>query len=195
MEIEENHHDDSFDSTNHHETLERFNATMDQRNNTTTTSRIIQSDSIVQMEMSNGDDTMAMDEPPTFPKLSVAQSSSATNGGGGKSSKIEYRRIRCPAHRYTPLREHWEQILTPLVEYLKLQVRTRTNGKNTRARHCPHKTEEKKDETGIHKASSVVLGTSNPLGSHCRSGMKISRRFYIVRSLIFYIYSWVVDGF
>ena len=50
---------------------------------------------------------------PVFPKLSAAQAS---------GNKIEYRRVRCPAHRYTPLREHWEQILTPLVEYLKLQV-------------------------------------------------------------------------
>jgi hypothetical protein len=51
---------------------------------------------------------------PVFPKLSAAQAS---------GNKIEYRRVRCPPHRYTPLREHWEQILTPLVEYLKLQVR------------------------------------------------------------------------
>ena len=50
---------------------------------------------------------------PVFPKLSAAQAS---------GNKIEYRRVRCPPHRYTPLREHWEQILTPLVEYLKLQV-------------------------------------------------------------------------
>merc|ERR1740130_2374665 len=53
-------------------------------------------------------------EQPVFPKLSAAQAS---------GNKIEYRRVRCPAHRYTPLREHWEQILTPLVEYLKLQGR------------------------------------------------------------------------
>ena len=53
---------------------------------------------------------------PVFPKLSAAQAS---------GNKIEYRRVRCPPHRYTPLREHWEQILTPLVEYLKLQVRSR----------------------------------------------------------------------
>lgn len=52
---------------------------------------------------------------PVFPKLSAAQAS---------GNKIEYRRVRCPPHRYTPLREHWEQILTPLVEYLKLQVRS-----------------------------------------------------------------------
>jgi hypothetical protein len=51
---------------------------------------------------------------PHFPKLSALQA----NG-----NRSEYRRVRCPAHRYTPLREHWEQILTPLVEYLKLQVR------------------------------------------------------------------------
>ena len=31
--------------------------------------------------------------------------------------------MRCPQHRLTPLREHWENIITPLVEYLKLQVR------------------------------------------------------------------------
>lgn len=50
---------------------------------------------------------------PVFPKLSAAQAA---------GNKVEYRRVRCPNHRYTPLREHWEQILTPLVEYLKLQV-------------------------------------------------------------------------
>lgn len=32
-------------------------------------------------------------------------------------------RIRVPPNRMTPLRENWEQILTPLVEHLKLQVR------------------------------------------------------------------------
>jgi len=51
---------------------------------------------------------------PHFPKLSAVQAS---------GNRSEYRRVRCPPHRYTPLREYWEQILTPLVEYLKLQVR------------------------------------------------------------------------
>lgn len=55
------------------------------------------------------------DEQPHFAPLTAQQ---ASNKGGS-----EYRRVRCPPHRYTPLREHWEQILTPLVEYLKLQVR------------------------------------------------------------------------
>jgi hypothetical protein len=65
-------------------------------------------------------ETMAMDEDdqqqPVFPKLSAAQAS---------GNKVEYRRVRCPPHRYTPLRDHWEQILTPLVEFLKLQVRVK----------------------------------------------------------------------
>lgn len=70
-------------------------------------SRIRQSASIQkEIAMEDGDQ-------PVFPKLSAAQAS---------GNKIEYRRVRCPPHRYTPLREHWEQILTPLVEYLKLQV-------------------------------------------------------------------------
>ena len=54
-----------------------------------------------------------MEDQPVFPKLSAMQA------GGGR---VEYRRIRCPPHRYTPLRENWEQILMPLVEYLKLQA-------------------------------------------------------------------------
>lgn len=73
-------------------------------------SRILQSDSI-QKEDDIGHDQQPAQ--PRFPELSAVQ---ATGG------KIEYRRVRCPPHRYTPLREHWEQILTPLVEYLKLQV-------------------------------------------------------------------------
>jgi hypothetical protein len=68
------------------------------------------------MEDADGGDDQQ--DQPVFPRLSAVQS--------GKGRIIEYRRVRCPPHRYTPLREHWEQILTPLVEYLKLQVRSLT---------------------------------------------------------------------
>lgn len=73
-------------------------------------SRILQSASLQKEQETTADD---VDEQPHFPKISAM----AANG-----SRVEYRRVRCPPHRYTPLREHWEQILTPLVEYLKLQV-------------------------------------------------------------------------
>lgn len=73
-------------------------------------SRILQSSSLVkQQEHDEHEDV----QQPSFPKLSAMEA----HGG-----KVEYRRVRCPPHRYTPLRESWEQILTPLVQYLKLQV-------------------------------------------------------------------------
>jgi hypothetical protein len=137
MDIEETDGElDINESEDHQETIGRFHATMDQRNRSNITSRIIQSDSIMQMEMNdnnnnNDDDTNEHHpEQPQFPKLTLQQQQqqqqqqSSTTGSAAKY-KIEYRRIRCPSHRYTPLREHWEQILTPLVEYLKLQVRWR----------------------------------------------------------------------
>lgn len=81
-------------------------------------SRIRQTASLAKEDAAMTDDDNSDDQTkrqqPVFPRLSAAQAS-------GK--KVEYRRIRCPPHRYTPLREYWAQILTPLVEYLKLQVR------------------------------------------------------------------------
>lgn len=76
-------------------------------------SRIRQSASLQKEASAMMEDDDGGDQQPVFPKLSATQAS-------GK--KIEYRRVRCPPHRYSPLRDHWEQILTPLVEYLKLQV-------------------------------------------------------------------------
>lgn len=75
---------------------------------------VVQSRIRQSVSLQKSDDAMEEDhDQPVFPRISAAQAS---------GNKVEYRRVRCPAHRYTPLREHWEQILTPLVEYLKLQV-------------------------------------------------------------------------
>lgn len=40
-----------------------------------------------------------------------------------QGGKTEMRRIRVPSHRYTPLRNNWQQIVRPLVEHMQLQVR------------------------------------------------------------------------
>lgn len=77
-------------------------------------SRIRQSASLQKAEQMIEDPQSGASEQPHFPKLSAVEAS---------GNKVEYRRVRCPPHRYTPLREYWEQILTPLVEYLNLQVR------------------------------------------------------------------------
>lgn len=76
-------------------------------------SRIRQSASILKQDQMVSEEAMSDAMQPVFPQLSAVQAS---------GSLVEYRRVRCPPHRYTPLREYWEQILTPLVEYLKLQV-------------------------------------------------------------------------
>ena len=82
-------------------------------------SRILQSSSLAAAaakENNSSDDDMETGdgvEQPVFSKLSAM----ADRGG-----RVEYRRVRCPNHRYTPLREDWEQILMPLVQFLKLQV-------------------------------------------------------------------------
>lgn len=124
---------------------------------TTLTSRIIQSKSI-QKEDANNEDDIEMDnnnnntvEQPTFQKLS-AQHSRPTN------SKSEYRRIRCPAHRYTPLRENWEQLLTPLVEYLKLQVRFNTRTRSVEIKTSRHTIDTSSLQKGADFIGAFMLG-------------------------------------
>jgi len=50
---------------------------------------------------------------------------------GGKSEK---RKISVPPHRYTPLKENWMKIFTPIVEQLKLQIRFNLNARKVEIR-------------------------------------------------------------
>lgn len=88
-------------------------------------------------------------EQPTFPKLSAM----AAKGG-----RVEYRRVRCPPHRYTPLREDWEQILMPLVQYLKLQVRFNTKTRSVEIKTSPHTVETGSLQKGADFVSAYMLG-------------------------------------
>ena len=51
---------------------------------------------------------------PDFPALTAQEM-----GTGSQ----EYRRIRVPPHRLTPLRTEWTVIMQPVVEHLMLQIR------------------------------------------------------------------------
>ncbi|XP_069787870.1 RNA-binding protein PNO1 [Narcine bancroftii] len=50
--------------------------------------------------------------------------------------KGEIRRIPVPAHRYTPLKESWLKIFTPIVEHLQLQVRFNLKTRNVEIKTC-----------------------------------------------------------
>lgn len=52
-----------------------------------------------------------------FPPLAPGELSADNN------KKATFRKVSVPPHRYTPLREQWENITRPIVEHMKLQIR------------------------------------------------------------------------
>mmetsp|Transcript_2893 Transcript_2893/g.3402 ORF Transcript_2893/g.3402 Transcript_2893/m.3402 type:complete len:259 (-) Transcript_2893:60-836(-) len=122
-------------------------------------SRILQSSSLAaaaQKEMmDSGDENEDDDEmgdlaaQPTFPKMSAM----ADRGG-----KVEYRRVRCPKHRYTPLRNDWEQMLMPLVQFLKLQVRFNTKTRSIEMKTSSHTLDTGALQKGADFCSAYMLG-------------------------------------
>jgi RNA-binding protein PNO1 len=77
--------------------------------------------------------------PPLIPRPKFKPMTAAAKTGG----KVEYRRVRVPQHRLTPLRAQWENIVSPVVEYLKLQIRF-----NTKSRSVELKTSEVTEDPG-----------------------------------------------
>eukprot|EP00069_Balaena_mysticetus_P016093 bmy_09584T0 len=80
---------------------------------------------------------------PFFPPLS---------GDGFLGGKEETRKIPVPANRYTPLKENWMKIFTPIVEHLGLQIRFNLKSRNIEIRTC----KETKDVSALTKAADFV---------------------------------------
>ncbi|XP_064602787.1 RNA-binding protein PNO1-like [Liolophura sinensis] len=68
---------------------------------------------------------------------------------GGRS---ELRKIPVPANRYTPLKENWLKIFTPIVENLNLQVRFNLKTRNVEIKTC----KETSDIGALQKAADFV---------------------------------------
>ncbi|CAG7701655.1 unnamed protein product [Allacma fusca] len=51
-----------------------------------------------------------------------------------KQIKSEIRKVPVPAHRYTPLKESWMKVYTPIVEHLDLQIRFNLSTRNVEIR-------------------------------------------------------------
>lgn len=93
-------------------------------------------------------EAMEMDEEVTFKKPSFPPISKEKL----KSGKTELRKIPIPPHRYTPLKESWMKLYTPIVEQLKLQVRFNVKTRNVELKTSP----ETEDVGSIQKAADFV---------------------------------------
>ncbi|XP_018422446.1 PREDICTED: RNA-binding protein PNO1 isoform X1 [Nanorana parkeri] len=80
---------------------------------------------------------------PDFPQIS---------GDKLMGDKEEMRKIPVPSHRYTPLKENWMKIFTPIVEHLQLQVRFNLKTRNVEIRTCKETT----DVGALTKAADFV---------------------------------------
>ncbi|XP_076643206.1 RNA-binding protein pno1 [Halictus rubicundus] len=64
----------------------------------------------------------------------------------------EQRKVSVPAHRYTPLKENWLKIFTPVVEHLQLQIRFNLKTRNVELRAAP----ETPDIANLQKGADFV---------------------------------------
>uniref|UniRef100_A0A2K5HHW3 RNA-binding protein PNO1 n=1 Tax=Colobus angolensis palliatus TaxID=336983 RepID=A0A2K5HHW3_COLAP len=80
---------------------------------------------------------------PVFPPLC---------GDGLLSGKEETRKIPVPANRYTPLKENWMKIFTPIVEHRGLQIHFNLKSRNVEIRTC----KETKDVSALTTAADFV---------------------------------------
>ncbi|CAK8685119.1 unnamed protein product [Clavelina lepadiformis] len=88
---------------------------------------------------------------PHFPPLSAEQLSNTSKG---------IRRIPVPANRYTPLKENWMKIFTPIVEHLKLQVRFNLKTRNVELQTSLETTEVQALQKASDFVRAFVLGFS-----------------------------------
>lgn len=69
-----------------------------------------------------------------------------------RNSPTDLRKVPVPAHRYTPLKENWLKIFTPIVENLQLQVRFNLKTRNVEIRSSA----ETPDIANLQKAADFV---------------------------------------
>nr|XP_002732275.2 PREDICTED: RNA-binding protein PNO1-like [Saccoglossus kowalevskii] len=80
---------------------------------------------------------------PSFPPLSGEQLMEGKN---------EVRKIPVPPNRYTPLKDNWMKIFTPVVEHLHLQIRFNLRTRNVEIRSS----KETKEINALQKAADFV---------------------------------------
>lgn len=78
---------------------------------------------------------MAVDSTPDPPRVASSQGANEASLPPPKpqfgrlsaremnKNKVEFRKVFVPTHRYTPLKEHWMELYTPITEQMKIDVR------------------------------------------------------------------------
>ncbi|VDM45039.1 unnamed protein product [Toxocara canis] len=69
-----------------------------------------------------------------------------------RGTKAEVRKIAVPPHRYSPLKDNWVKIFTPIVKQLHLQIRFNLKSRNVEIRNSP----DSDDLTNLQKAADFV---------------------------------------
>lgn len=101
------------------------------------------SESSMEVDVHNGIEGKSKSTPPHSKRVKTKSLS---------ESKEEIRKIPVPAHRYSPLKENWLKIFTPVVEHLELQIRFNLKSRNVEIRTC----EQTKDISNLQKAADFV---------------------------------------
>jgi len=66
--------------------------------------------------------------------------------------KFEMRKIHVPPNRYSPLKDNWMKVYTPIVDHLKLQVRFNLKTRNVEIRSCA----ETAEISSLQKAADFI---------------------------------------
>ncbi|XP_060072026.1 RNA-binding protein PNO1-like [Ylistrum balloti] len=86
------------------------------------------------------------ESPPKRPHFPPISGDKLTGG------KTDIRKIPVPNNRYTPLKENWMKIFTPIVEHLHLQIRFNLKSRNVEIKSC----KDTKDIGALQKAADFV---------------------------------------
>ena len=87
-----------------------------------------------------------------FPPISAKE---LQTGGEGKT---DFRKVTVPPHRYTPLREQWENIMRPLVEHMKLQVRFNPKNRSVELKNSEFTTDAGALQKGADFVQAFMMG-------------------------------------
>lgn len=105
---------------------------------------------VCKRSLSNGDDEMEVDVSNSTQNNFTKRKKLGTKTFS--ETKDDMRKIPVPAHRYSPLKENWLKIFSPIVEHLQLHIRFNLKTRNVEIKTSEHT----KDIGNLQKAADFV---------------------------------------